>query len=123
MRVHFIQIFASKVASCRQITGAACLFQFSQHLFARHDRSCGSLRIALRINFIQLLAQLRFFSSGSKWSGFDVKTFAATAYVGRGKFKVSETVSDARRGKASKEAAKRQTLAERKAAANQEGND
>ena len=72
---------------------------------------------------LQLLAQLRFFSSGSKWSGFDVKTFAATAYVGRGKFKVSETVSDAKRGKASKEAAKRQTLAERKAAASQEGND
>ncbi len=72
---------------------------------------------------LELLAQMRYFASGHKWSGFDVKTFAATAYVGRGKFNVSETVSEAKRGKASKEAAKRQTIAERKAAQSQEGND
>ena len=72
---------------------------------------------------LELLAQVRYFASGHKWSGFDVKTFAATAYVGRGKFNVSESVSDAKRGKASKEAAKRQTIAERKAAKSQEGND
>ena len=71
---------------------------------------------------LQILAQARFFSSGHKFSGFDVKTFAATAYVGRGKFNVAETVNDARRGKASKEAAKRQTIAERKAAEAQEEN-
>ncbi|MFM6963194.1 MAG: protein translocase subunit SecD [Micrococcales bacterium] len=72
---------------------------------------------------LQLLAQARFFSSGHKWSGFDVKTFAATAYLGRGKFRVSESVTDASRGKASKEAAKRQTIAERKATQAQEGNE
>ncbi len=72
---------------------------------------------------LQLLAQARFFSSGHKFSGFDVKTFAATAYVGRGKFRVADTVNDARRGKASKEALKRQTIAERKAAQAQEENE
>ena len=72
---------------------------------------------------LELLAQMRYFASGHKWSGFDVKTFAASAYLGRGKFRVAETVSDARRGKASKEAAKRQTIAERKASQAQEGNE
>ncbi|MEY4492186.1 MAG: hypothetical protein RL085_597 [Actinomycetota bacterium] len=68
---------------------------------------------------LQVLAQRKFFSSGNKWSGFDSKALGGHIYVGRGKFAVAETVSDAKRGKASKEAEKRQTIAERKAAANQ----
>lgn len=68
---------------------------------------------------LQVLAQRKFFSSGNKWSGFDAKALGGHIYVGRGKFAVAETVSDAKRGKASKEAEKRQTIAERKAASNQ----
>ena len=68
---------------------------------------------------LQVLAQRKFFSSGNKWSGFDAKALGGHIYVGRGKFSVAETVSDAKRGKASKEAEKRQTIAERKAASNQ----
>ena len=68
---------------------------------------------------LQVLAQRKFFSSGNKWSGFDSKALGGHVYVGRGKFAVADTVSDAQRGKASKEAEKRQTIAERKAASNQ----
>ena len=68
---------------------------------------------------LQVLAQRKFFSSGNKWSGFDSKALGGHIYVGRGKFAVAETVSDAKRGKASKEAEKRQTIAERRAASNQ----
>ena len=68
---------------------------------------------------LQVLVQRKFFSSGNRWSGFDAKALGGHIYVGRGKFAVAETVSDAKRGKASKEAEKRQTIAERKAAANQ----
>jgi preprotein translocase subunit SecD len=69
---------------------------------------------------LQVLAQTKFFSSGSKWSGFDSKALSGSIYQGRGKFTVSAKVTDAKRGKASKEAEKRQTIAERKAA---EAND
>ncbi|MFM7030452.1 MAG: protein translocase subunit SecD [Micrococcales bacterium] len=64
---------------------------------------------------LQLLAQTRFFSSGHKFSGFDVKNMRDIAYIGRGQFKVSEKVSATKVAKASKEAVKRQTIAERKA--------
>ena len=67
---------------------------------------------------LQILAQLKFFSSGNKWSGFDAKALGGQIYKGRGKFEVAETVNDAKRGKASKEAVKRQTIAERKASSN-----
>lgn len=71
---------------------------------------------------LQLLAQTKFFSSGHKWSGFDSKTLGAS-YRGRLAFKTGERVSATKKAKASKEADKRQTLAERKAAADtQEGN-
>lgn len=66
---------------------------------------------------LQILAQRKFFSSGNKWSGFDSKALSGQIYKGRGKFVIGDQVSDAKRGKASKEAAKRQTIAERKAAA------
>jgi preprotein translocase subunit SecD len=69
---------------------------------------------------LQIIAQAKFFSSGNKWSGFDAKALGGHVYVGRGKFEVSERVSDAKRGKASKEAEKRQTIAERKASNGQD---
>jgi len=67
---------------------------------------------------LQILATREFFSSGSKWSGFDVNTMKDIAYVGRGQFRVSETLGAGKAAKASKEATKRQTIAERKSAEN-----
>lgn len=67
---------------------------------------------------LQLLAKTRFFSSGHPWSGFDAKALGASSYVGRGAFRVSSAVPAGKAAKASKEANKRQTLAERKAAEN-----
>lgn len=64
---------------------------------------------------LQLLAQRKFFSSGNKWSGFDAKSLSGSIYLGRAKFAVSSRVSEAQKGKASKEVEKRQTIAERKA--------
>jgi preprotein translocase subunit SecD len=64
---------------------------------------------------LQLLARVRFFASGHKWSGFDSKVLNATSYVGRGQFRVAENLGAGRAAKASKEASKRQTIAERKA--------
>jgi preprotein translocase subunit SecD len=71
---------------------------------------------------LQVLAQRKFFSSGHRLSGFDSKALGGAMYLGRGKFSISDRVSDAKRGKASKEAEKRQTIAERKLAeANENG--
>ena len=67
---------------------------------------------------LELLAKTKFFSSGHPWSGFDSKALGATSYVGRGAFRVSGAVPAGKAAKASKEANKRQTLAERKAAEN-----
>lgn len=71
---------------------------------------------------LQLLAQTRFFSSGHPWSGFDSQNLGA-GYRGRLEFKTSDRVSAGKKAKASKEASKRQTLAERKAAADNEGSN
>lgn len=65
---------------------------------------------------LQLLAQTKFFSSGSPWSGFDSKVLGGSIYRGRMQFATSSQVSEAKLAKANKEASKRQTLAERKAA-------
>lgn len=64
---------------------------------------------------LQVIAQSKFFSSGHKLSGFDASTLSGTAYVGRGQFRVAQSVSESKRGKVSKEATRRQTIAERKA--------
>ncbi|MBU6144162.1 MAG: protein translocase subunit SecD [Acidobacteria bacterium] len=63
----------------------------------------------------QVLAQTKFFASGSKFSGLEIREAAAFGYTGRGTFRVSETVSKSKAASASKEAEKRQTIAERKA--------
>ena len=64
---------------------------------------------------VQLLARRQFFKSGSKWSGFEVRSVAN--YVGRGKFREPQGLPETKIKSASKEAKKRQTIAERKAAA------
>ncbi len=61
---------------------------------------------------LQLLATTRFFSSGHPLSGLDPQALGAV-YRGRAEFRVSK---EARRAGASREAARRQTIAERKAA-------
>ncbi|CAB4552565.1 unannotated protein [freshwater metagenome] len=66
--------------------------------------------------FLQLVARLPFFSSGHKWSGFDAKNLGITSYVGRGQFRTGANVPTTKVAAASKEATKRQTIAERKAA-------
>jgi preprotein translocase subunit SecD len=63
---------------------------------------------------LQLLARNKFFASGHKWSGFDLSASRA-AYLGRAEFRVSEVLAEGKAEKASKEAKKRQTIAERKA--------
>jgi preprotein translocase subunit SecD len=61
---------------------------------------------------LRLLATTRFFSSGHPLSGLDPTALGAV-YRGRAEFRFSE---DARRAGASREAGRRQTIAERKAA-------
>lgn len=64
---------------------------------------------------LRLLARTKFFSSGHPWSGFDSKALKASGYFGRGQFRVAPSLSPGKAGKVSKEAATRQTIAERKA--------
>ena len=66
---------------------------------------------------LRLLARTKFFSSGHPWSGFDSKALKASGYIGRGQFRVASTLSQGKAKKVSKEAATRQTIAERKAMA------
>jgi preprotein translocase subunit SecD len=64
---------------------------------------------------LQLLSRTRFFASGHPMSGLNPRALGAV-YRGRAQFNVSETVTASERGKSSKEARKRQTIAERRAA-------
>ena len=64
---------------------------------------------------LQLIAQTRFFSEGHKLSGLDPRALGAT-YRGRAQFRPSAAVSAGKAASSSREAAKRQTIAERKAA-------
>ncbi|MEY4390518.1 MAG: hypothetical protein RLZZ400_261 [Actinomycetota bacterium] len=64
---------------------------------------------------LQILSTRKFFASGGKWSGFDIKSMTASGYIGRGQFRKAESVSDAKAKKVSKEVIRRQTIAERKA--------
>ncbi len=63
---------------------------------------------------LQLLARRKFFSDGNKLSGLDPRALGAT-YRGRAKFRPSDDLPSAKLSSASREAAKRQTIAERKA--------
>ncbi|WP_350349773.1 protein translocase subunit SecD [Agromyces sp. G08B096] len=64
---------------------------------------------------LQLLAQTKFFSSGNPWSGLDPNALGAV-YRGRAEFRKPATVPARKVASSSKEAQKRQTIAERKAA-------
>ncbi|TFC98159.1 protein translocase subunit SecD [Cryobacterium sinapicolor] len=63
---------------------------------------------------LQLLARTKFFSDGHRLSGLDPRALGAT-YRGRAKFRPSDDLPSAKLSSASREAAKRQTIAERKA--------
>jgi preprotein translocase subunit SecD len=64
---------------------------------------------------LQLLAQTRFFSSGHPLSGLDPNALGAV-YRGRAQFRQPVAAGQAKAVKSSREAAKRQTIAERKQA-------
>jgi preprotein translocase subunit SecD len=69
---------------------------------------------------LRLMAQTKFFSSGHKWSGLEIKESSGFGYTGRGQFRVGPQVSAGKAAKSSKEAERRQTIAERKASSTQE---
>lgn len=64
---------------------------------------------------LQVMAQTRFFNEGHKLSGLDPRALGAV-YRGRAQFQPSPQVGSAKSASSSREAAKRQTIAERKAA-------
>lgn len=64
---------------------------------------------------LQLLAQTRFYSSGHPWSGLDPKALGAV-YRGRAQFRKPVAVPTSKVASSSREAQRRQTIAERKAA-------
>ncbi|NQX28574.1 protein translocase subunit SecD [Microbacteriaceae bacterium VKM Ac-2854] len=64
---------------------------------------------------LQLLGTTRFFSEGHKASGLDPRALGAV-YRGRAQFRPQDAIPASKRATAGKEAAKRQTIAERKAA-------
>lgn len=64
---------------------------------------------------MQLLAKTKFFGEGHRWSGLSPQALGAV-YRGRAQFREPTGVSAAKRAASSREAAKRQTIAERKAA-------
>ena len=63
---------------------------------------------------LQLVAQTKFFNEGHRFSGLDPRALGAV-YRGRARFEPSAAVSATKVSSSSKEAAKRQTIAERKA--------
>jgi preprotein translocase subunit SecD len=67
------------------------------------------------VPMLMLFANLKYFASGSTWSGFEVKALTGERYAGRFTFREANPTI-ARNKKSSGEAAKRQTIAERKAA-------
>ena len=64
---------------------------------------------------LQLMAQTRFFNEGHRLSGLDPRALGAV-YRGRAQFQPSPQVAATKSASSSREAAKRQTIAERKAA-------
>ena len=67
----------------------------------------------------RLLTKSKFYMSGSAWTGLQLKESSAFGYTGRGTFRVAPSVPAGKAAKASKEADRRQTIAERKASADQ----
>jgi len=67
---------------------------------------------------MQMLGRTRFFAAGHKLSGLDPKALGAV-YRGRAKFREPVAVTEVARKKSGGEAKRRQTIAERKAQAEQ----
>jgi preprotein translocase subunit SecD len=65
---------------------------------------------------LQLFSRVKFFSTGHKWSGLDISVMNSVSYVGRGEFRIARNQKAGKVAKASGEALRRQTIAERKAA-------
>jgi len=65
---------------------------------------------------LQIFSRMKFFSSGHKWSGLDISVMKSVSYAGRGEFKIARNQKAGKVAKASGEALRRQTIAERKAA-------
>ncbi|MBC7518147.1 MAG: protein translocase subunit SecD [Microbacteriaceae bacterium] len=65
---------------------------------------------------LRLLGRTRFFSEGHRFSGLDPRALGAV-YRGRAQFRAPMAAMQSRSGGSAREAAKRQTIAERKAAA------
>ena len=65
----------------------------------------------------KLLSQTRYFSTGGKFSGLEIREASNFGYTGRGQFRVGAEVPATKAAKSSKEAQRRQTIAERKASA------
>ena len=63
---------------------------------------------------LQILAQTKFFGNGNKWSGLDPRALGAV-YRGRAKFHAPTTAKGSKSSGSAKEAANRQTIAQRKA--------
>lgn len=63
---------------------------------------------------LQLLAQTKFYGGGHPWSGLDSQALGAV-YRGRAQFAAVDRASSGKAARSSKEALKRQTIAERKA--------
>jgi preprotein translocase subunit SecD len=68
----------------------------------------------------RLITKSKFFLSGNSWTGLQLRDSSAFGYTGRGGFRVAPTVSAGKIAKSSKEAERRQTIAERKAAADKD---
>ena len=68
----------------------------------------------------RLITKSKFFMSGHAWTGLQLKDSSAFGYTGRGSFRVSPTVPVGKIAKSSKEAERRQTIAERKAASDKD---
>jgi len=65
---------------------------------------------------MQIMAQTKFFGGGNKWSGLDPRALGAV-YRGRARFQAPTPAKGTKAAGSVKEAAKRQTIAERKAEA------
>jgi preprotein translocase subunit SecD len=70
----------------------------------------------------KLLSQTKYFSSGGKFSGLEIREASNFGYAGRGQFRVSGEIPTGKALKSSKEALRRQTIAERKAQAGSQDN-
>lgn len=65
---------------------------------------------------MQMIATTRFFGEGHRFSGLNPSLLGAASYQGRGRFVRSENVAAGKAASSANEAARRQSIAERKRA-------